>query len=237
MRLLTLNLRHGGGVRMAGLAERLVAADADVLVLSEYRHNEAAGELHRRLAGAGYLHRRASCHGPRVNGLLVAARRPFRAAPHRLLAFDDLRLLRVRFPEFFLVAAHLPNLKAKIPHWEALLELAAGPRLRHHPHPTVFMGDFNTGLEHEDVEGGPFPFTGAGDMRTLLGMGWSDAWRKVHPDGREFSWYSHRNRGFRLDHAFLSPHCQNRLLGAGFDHEVRTSGLTDHSALWVDLKI
>ena len=52
----------------------------------------------------------------------------------------------------------------------------------------------------------------------------------------EFTWFSHRSRGFRLDHAFLSPACAPRLRAAWFDHTVRETGATDHSALIVDLQ-
>lgn len=137
--------------------------------------------------------------------------------------------MRVDSPR--LVAAHLPNLRAKLPHWEALLRLASSGQRT----PTVYMGDLNTGHNVRDVEDGPFPFTASDQMEALLARGWIDAWRYMHPRTREFTWFSHRSRGFRLDHAFLSPACAPRLRAAWFDHAVRETGVTDHSALIVDL--
>ena len=101
--------------------------------------------------------------------------------------------------------------------------------------PAVYLGDFNTGHDVWDVEGGPYPYTASDQMEALLAQGWVDAWRHLHPAGREFSWYSHRQRGFRLDHAFLSPGAAPALRAAAFDHAVRETGATDHSALIVDL--
>ena len=216
---------------MPALLDAVLPHRADVLVLTEYRNNAASTLLREGLAAAGYAHQLASGDGPRVNYLLVAARQPLRPLRLRPLTFDRQRLLAVETQGLRVVAAHLPNLRAKLPHWAALLRVAAA-----RPHaPTVYLGDFNTGHARHDVERGPYPIHGAAEMATLLDRGWVDAWRQSHPDGREYSWYSHRDRGFRLDHAFLSPACAPRLRSARFDHGVRERGATDHSALIVDL--
>ena len=233
MRLLTLNLRHGGGRRVPALLAHLRRQEADVLVLCEHRQGPAGEALAAGLAAAGYVHRIASHDAPRVNHLLVASRLPLRPAPRPLLALDPVRLLPVRVGGLLLVGVHLPNLKAKLPHWRALLALAG--RLRGEP--AMYLGDFNSGHHVEDVQHPPFPFSASYEeyMGALRARGWLDAWRHLHPQGREFSWYSHRRRGFRLDHAFLSPACAPALRGAAFDHAVRESGASDHSALRVEL--
>ena len=70
----------------------------------------------------------------------------------------------------------------------------------------------------------------------LLASGWTDAWRALHPDVREFTWYNRRSgNGFRIDHALLSPVLVPRLLTAEHLHGTRTSGATDHSGLLVEL--
>lgn len=251
MRLLTLNLRHGGGARMPRLLAHLRAHEADVLVLTEHRHNAASVLLREGLAAAGYVHQLASAPGapdrrgrrgrratpPRTNHVLVAARRPLRPAREPALAFDPLRLLPVRLDGLRLVGLHLPNLKAKLPHWAALLRLAARLERRPGGEPAVFLGDFNTGHAPQDVETPGFAFTASGQLAALEARGWVDAWRRLHPHGREYTWYSHRRNGFRLDHALLSPACAPALRAARFDHTVRTSGASDHAALIVDLAL
>jgi len=62
-------------------------------------------------------------------------------------------------------------------------------------------------------------------------------WRRRYPDGREFSWYSTRGNGFRIDHAFLSPVLAGRAGAIRYSHDERTSGLSDHSALLLDLDV
>jgi len=70
----------------------------------------------------------------------------------------------------------------------------------------------------------------------LLAAGWTDAWRSLHPDVREFTWYNRRSgNGFRIDHALLSPLMAPRLRTAAYLHTTRTSGATDHSGLLVEL--
>jgi len=233
MRLLTLNLRHGGGRRMPALLAHLLRHEADVLVLSEHRHNAASALLREGLAAAGYGAQAASHDGPRQNHLLVASRLPLAPAPQRLLRGDRMRLLPLRVGGLLLVAVHLPNLKAKLPHWRALLALAG----RLAAEPALYMGDFNSGHHTRDVQRPPFPFSASYEeyMGALEARGWVDAWRHLHPRGRQYTWYSHRQRGFRIDHAFLSPACAPALRRAAFDHTVRESGASDHSALLVEL--
>lgn len=233
MRLVTLNLRHGGKRHMTAILERLLHHHADVLVLAEFRGNSAGEALCQGLAGGGLIHQAASLMQPANqsprNGILIAARRAFQRAPSTLLRFDTARMLQVRFESFSLLGLHLPNVKAKIPHWQALLRLAQSNGKA----PRIFAGDFNTGRIPLDGEG--FRFTCAEDMERLEGKGWVDAWRSMHPEKREYTWFSHRGRGFRLDHAFLSPPLAPLLRGAAFDHSFRERGYSDHSALVVDV--
>ncbi|HEX9842390.1 MAG TPA: endonuclease/exonuclease/phosphatase family protein [bacterium] len=239
MRLVTLNLRHGGGRRTPALLAHLLRHEADVLVLCEHRHpaaGSATAGLREGLAAAGYAHQVASHDAPRINHLLVASRLPVVPAPRgvaAVLRVDPVRLLPVQVDGLLVVGVHLPNLKAKLPHWRALLRLAARPAAEQ----AIFMGDFNSGHHVRDVQRPPFPFSASYEeyLGALEAQGWVDAWRSLHPRRREHTWFSHRQRGFRLDHAFLSPALAPALRSAAFDHAVRTSGASDHSALRVEL--
>lgn len=218
---------------MPELADRLAAYGADLLLLTEFRENAAADILRNVLASHGLIHQAATPRQPRLNGLFAASRYPFRIVKRRTLGFDPVRLLALELDAFSLVGVHLPNLKAKLPHWEALLKLARARSRK----PLMFLGDFNTGRVPDDAQGGSFPFSGAPSMEALDRLGWVDAWRHDHPQGQEYTWYSHRGRGFRLDHLFLSPRCAPFLRSARFDHTLRSAGLTDHSALLVELAL
>jgi len=68
----------------------------------------------------------------------------------------------------------------------------------------------------------------------LRGQGWVDAFRALHGYGaREASWTFARDRGgWRLDHVLLDG---LRPLASAYAHDWRRAGLSDHSALVVDL--
>jgi exonuclease III len=72
-------------------------------------------------------------------------------------------------------------------------------------------------------------------MDAVEAIGFCDLWRQRYPDGREFSWYNTRGNGFRIDHAFLSPALAERAGPIDYSHDERTSGLSDHSALLLEL--
>jgi len=73
-------------------------------------------------------------------------------------------------------------------------------------------------------------------MDSMDAIGFRDLWRHRYPDGREFTWYSHRGNGFRIDHAFLSPSLAARAGVIRYSHEERLAGLSDHSVLLLDLQ-
>ena len=71
--------------------------------------------------------------------------------------------------------------------------------------------------------------------------GWRDAWRHVHGDRREYTWWSKRkggglNQGFRLDHIFASPPAVPRVLACCYSQTERESGTSDHAAQVLDLR-
>jgi exodeoxyribonuclease III len=163
---------------------------------------------------------------------LIAARRRFRhhgplgaelPEPHRIVAVE-LRGIR-------LCGVYMPNLLAKVPYWEALIAaLAAEP-----DGAALAIGDFNCCRPYVD-EPGAIDRT-AHFIDKIEAIGFCDLWRRRNPDGREFSWYSHRGNGFRIDHAFLSPALAARAGPIRYSHAERLAGLSDHSPLILDLKI
>src|SRR5215813_5709795 len=121
IRLLAWNIRQGGGSRLPRIADALKRHDADIVVLSEYRGGPSAPRLCAALHALGYSHAMTLVPPPGCNGVLVAARRPFRgqgAVDMRLP--EPYRMVSVDFGRFRLVGIYMPNLRAKIPYWEAL---------------------------------------------------------------------------------------------------------------------
>ena len=230
MRLFAWNIRQGGGTRLAAIIEAILRHDADVLVLSEYRGGDAARRLKEALARAGYPHVTTPVPPPGKTGVLVATRRRFRAHA----ALDDAlpepyRLVHVEIGKLSLCGVYMPNLMAKVPYWEAVV---AGLTMRLDGH-ALAIGDFNTCRAYVDEPGAIDKC--AYFMDRVVELGFCDFWRHRYPEGREFSWYSHRGNGFRIDHAFLSPALAKRARAIRYSHEERLAGLSDHSVLILDL--
>ena len=230
MRLFAWNIRQGGGTRLLAIIDAILRHDADVLMLSEYRGGDAALRLKEALARVGYPHVTTPVPPPGKTGVLVAARR--RLGAHA--ALDDAlpepyRLVHVEIGKLSLCAVYMPNLLAKVPYWEAVVASLA---LRLDGH-ALAIGDFNTCRAYVDEPGAIDRC--AHFMDRVAELGFCDLWRHRYPEGREFSWYSHRGNGFRIDHAFLSPALARRAKAIRYSHEERLAGLSDHSPLILDL--
>ena len=230
MRLFAWNIRQGGGTRLLAITDAILRHDADVLMLSEYRGGDAALRLKEALARVGYPHVTTPIPPPGKTGVLVAARR--RLGAHA--ALDDAlpepyRLVHVEIGKLSLCAVYMPNLLAKVPYWEAVVASLA---LRLDGH-ALAIGDFNTCRAYVDEPGAIDRC--AHFMDRVAELGFCDLWRHRYPEGREFSWYSHRGNGFRIDHAFLSPALARRAKAIRYSHEERLAGLSDHSPLILDL--
>jgi len=98
--------------------------------------------------------------------------------------------------------------------------------------PALLIGDFNTGVHHVDERGATFHH--ADKFVSLHDQGWIDLWRKRNPEVKEFSWFSARANGFRIDHAFASPILDARVRSVRYSHGERGLGISDHSILCVE---
>lgn len=230
MRLLAWNIRQGGGSRLAGIMAAIVRHDADVLILSEYRGGDSAERLRAALKTSGYRHATRLAPPPQRTGVLIAARRRFvERGPVCAGVEEPWRLLDVDLGVVRLTGVYMPNLLKKVPYWQSLVDALTDRA----PHDALAIGDFNTCRAYVD-EPGAIDAT-AHFMDSMNAIGFRDLWRHRYPDGREFSWYSHRGNGFRIDHAFLSPSLAARAGVVRYSHDERLAGLSDHSVLLLDL--
>jgi len=215
MRVLAWNIRQGGGSRLGRIIEALARHAADILVLSEYRGGEAGACLCAALDALGYHYATTVVPPPGRSGVLIAARCAFRERRERGNKLSEpYRIVSAEFAAFQLVGIYMPNLLAKVPYWDALIAML-GKTAGH----AVAVGDFNTCRPYLD-EAGALDRT-AHYMDRIADIGFCDLWRTHNPDLREYSWFSTRGNGFRIDHAFLSPGLAERAVGVRYSHEER----------------
>lgn len=78
----------------------------------------------------------------------------------------------------------------------------------------------------------------------LLSQGWTDALRKLQPDGPLWTFWDYKrdrwaaDKGMRLDHLLLSQKLSEQLLDGGVDRWVRgEENASDHAPAWVVLDV
>jgi exonuclease III len=205
--------------------------------------------------------------GPRRYGLLIASKHPLTAQPsspivpwpERLLSAD----LALSPGPLTIHTTHIPpgssNGWMKVEMLEAVAQVVAAS-----PAPLILCGDFNI-PQRETTDGrivtwaerwvlGKLPILqarkrgGSGHRwdaaeRTIMEGGRDralvDSYRTLHGyERQEFSWFVRRGElriGRRFDHVFCSRDI--RLLRCEYLHDLRESGLSDHSAMEVDFEL
>jgi exodeoxyribonuclease-3 len=127
-------------------------------------------------------------------------------------------------------------------HAQALLDSKA---------PALLIGDFNVIPTEMDVykperwaKDALFSPEARKKYAELVGQGWTDAIRHLHPDQRIYTFWHYwrnsfqRDAGIRIDHALLSPTLAKKLKAAGVDRAPRGWEKTsDHAPVWVELEI
>jgi exodeoxyribonuclease-3 len=115
--------------------------------------------------------------------------------------------------------------------------------------PVVIAGDFNvmpTDIDVYKPERWLDDALFAPEVRqayaNLLGQGWIDALRTLHPDERIYTFWKYfrgafeRDAGLRIDHILLSPDLAGRLVDAQVERRVRGWEKTsDHAPVWIEL--
>jgi len=142
-----------------------------------------------------------------------------------------------------------PKFKYKLAWFERLIAHAA--ELMASGAPVVLAGDYNVVPTPQDI----YPTRSLDNnaliqpesrqaFARLLAQGWTDAMRKLHPDGPLWTFWDYKferwqkDKGMRLDHFLLSPNLSDRLVDGGVDRWVRgQENASDHAPTWIMLDL
>jgi endonuclease/exonuclease/phosphatase family metal-dependent hydrolase len=258
--VLTWNV--AGRVRdVAAQAAVLADRPSAVVALQEVRAS-ALPAWEAELVRLGYPHVAATLPSggaarppERRLGVLLAGRRPIEPCAMAEVPWPE-RYLAVR-TELDGVVVELHNLHAPISSKPELakvrtLEAVHASLATAGEVPRVLVGDLNT-PQYESREGEvqSFARTRAGRIRPAYGErhdraelglivglrehGYRDAFRAVHGYARrDRSWvYPHRKMGYRLDHIMVRG---LDVVACEYEHAWRDAGLSDHAAMWAELR-
>jgi len=227
MKLETFNIRHGGGTRVASIINSIKQHNPDLLLLTEFRNSSRGAEIKLSLRDMGYLHQVNGDTEPKVNTVLFASKIKFTSANfHTDLGAHSHRLISVNFAKFTVIGFYFPQKNDKIAVFEKLIEIMELNKER----PTIALGDLNTGKHYLDENRRGFYASEYMDKIEEVSI---DAWRKFHGDKKEYTWFSNKGNGFRIDHVFANDLMCALLTSATYSHIERENKVSDHSALLV----
>ena len=255
MKIATYNVNGVNG-RLPVLLRWLHEAGPDVVCLQELKAPQEKFP-EEAIKEAGY---NAIWHGQKSwNGVAILSRNEEPKEIRRVLPGDPAdehsRYIEAMVGDIRIGCLYLPNgnpapgpkFDYKLQWFERLTKHAKD--LLKEDQPVVLTGDFNVMPTEQDVykperwvDDALFRPEVRAAFKQLVGQGWMDALRHLHPDETIYTFWDYfrnaygRNAGLRIDHFLLSPQLQSRLLAAGVDRYVRGWEKTsDHAPVWIEL--
>lgn len=240
--------------RLEHVTTWLRARSPDVLLLQELKSTEFPSAVFQEL---GY--ESAAVTQKSYNGVAILSRHPIQVISTTLLGAEDdshARFLEAVVGGVRVVNIYLPN-GNPVGSDKFLYKLTWMDRLlrqmsiwRESGMPLVIGGDFNVIPEDIDchkpaswTHDALFQPESRARYRALLALGYTDAFRSLHPDeGGQFTFWDYfrqafeRNRGIRIDHFLISPALADRLESCEIDKGPRAQAKpSDHTPILIKL--
>ncbi len=233
MRIVSLNIRQGGGSRIDRILNSLYMYDSDTIILCEFRHNSNGQKLQTHLNQIGFKYFAAgNTEHPNNNTVSIFSKSRFELGPSAdVLGINSHRVIEAVFQDFTLVSVYFPIRERKKPVFDYLIDYC----IENQNERVAIIGDFNTGKHFLDEPGSDFICEEY--IHKIEALGWIDGWRMFHSDKREYTWYSNKGNGFRIDHIFCTQAFTQALQKVDYSHKIREEKLTDHSSLLVETLI
>jgi exodeoxyribonuclease-3 len=242
IRLLIFNTQHASPARARRQAAWIASQEnADLVILTEVGTGPGGHALTTALAEHGYASAVAPEPPDADYRTMIASRGPaLTAVPTGISALGHrapAATVTYASQQITLLGLYVPSRgprnrrnQAKRAFQHAVTSIL--PDLTARPGGTVIVaGDLNV------VEPGHTPHHPVfGDWeydfyRSFAAVGLADAYRLIHPDDQEHSWYGHSGQGYRFDHAFITARHRTHVRDCRYLHEPRQQGLTDHAAM------
>jgi len=250
MKLVSWNVNGLRACLKKGFVDSVLALDADFICLQETKMEPGQAEV--ELPGYHEFWNSAEKRG--YSGTAVFAREaPLSVAYGMDIAKHDHegRLITLEYPDFWLVNCYTPNAQNELARigyrmeWED--DLLDYLKSLDKTKPVVYCGDLNVAHEEIDLKN---PKTNRGNagfsdqereaMTRLLGSGFTDTFRLLHPEETgAYSWWSYRfkarekNAGWRIDYFIVSDRLGERVAESAIHPDIQGS---DHCPVSLILK-
>ncbi len=251
MKFVSWNVNGFRAILGKGFADIFNQFDADCFCLQEIKLQEGQ----HNFAPEGYYAYYSYADRKGYSGTSVFTRQqPLRTIHHMGIDCHDHegRIVALEFDKFFLVDVYVPNSQdglARLPYrmqWEDdFRDFLAGLAAQK---PVVVCGDMNVAHKKIDLANPKtnrmnpgFTDEERGKMTDLLGSGFVDTFRLLHPDDKgAYSWWSYRGRareknvGWRIDYFLVSESLRDAVRSA----EIHPSILgSDHCPVSLTLEL
>ena len=234
-----------------GFAEAFQALDADAVCIQETKMQPGQADFDP----AGYTEYINSAEKKGYSGTLIYTRRPPLSAVNGIgieAHSHEGRAITLEYENFYLANVYVPNSQnelARIDYrmqWED--DLRAYLQGLDAQKPVILCGDMNVAHQEIDLKN-PGPNRGAagfsdqerGKMTELLGAGFVDSFRYLHPDATGvYSWWSmrfrarERNAGWRIDYFIVSDRIKDRIKAADILMDIQGS---DHCPVTLEIDL
>ncbi len=222
-----------------GFAEVFKALDADFFCLQETKMQ--AGQLDLSFEGYQSYWNYAEKKG--YSGTAIFTRHQPLSVSYGIDIEEhdhEGRVITLEMPDFYMVTVYTPNSQDGLRRldyrmqWEDDFQ-AYLHRLDQHK-PVVVCGDMNVAHQEIDLKNPKTNTRNAGftdeeraKMTQLLGSGFVDTFRYLHPEEIQYSWWSYRfkarekNVGWRIDYFLVSERLASRLQSASIHTEIMGS--------------
>lgn len=235
-----------------GFEEIFADLDADILAIQETKLQEGQVELElpgytqtwshaerKGYAGTAVFSREEPLSVRRADSLLPFAGEG-EAADLVAVAVTEGRVCALEFERFWFVDVYTPNAQNELARIETRMAWDDAYRAflkgleEETGKPVVTCGDFNVAHEEIDLKNpktnrgnAGFSDEERGKFTELLGAGFTDTFRLLHPDETgAYSWWSYRfnarknNTGWRIDYFLVSDSVRDRIREAGIRSDI-----------------
>lgn len=227
MKFISWNVNGFRAVLKKGFEDVFKDLDADFFCLQETKMQEGQADFHPE----GYHEYYSYADKRGYSGTAIFAKEaPLRVAygiegKHN----DEGRVITLEYDDFYLICAYVPNSQDELKRIDYRMEyeddLRAYMSKLDKVKPVVYCGDLNVAHEEIDLKNPKSNRGNAGfsdeersKMTELLGAGFTDTYRHLHPDTPGvYSWWSYRfnaranNAGWRIDYFIVSNRLETKI--------------------------
>ena len=254
LRIVSYNVN---GIRAAikkGLVDWLKTDPADIICIQETKA-EKDNVAHEEITSLGYQDIWFSAQKKGYSGVAVFTKiKPdhFQIGTGHAVSDEEGRVIQLDFGDIHLINAYFPSgTSGEIRQgykyqWLDEFYLYLDELKKKYPR-IILCGDYNIAHREIDIHdpkgnknsSGFLPAERAW-MDKFLSSGWTDSFRKLHPEPHRYSWWSQRfptvrlnNKGWRIDYINITNNLADRIIRSEIYPDVKQS---DHCPVFLELK-